>query len=109
MDKNGKEGFSDKEFEQYLNENSPLSALSSILAVREKVRSIIDMFRAESETCSSIDDEDLRKFLRDHLKELVNNFRASMTQFDFKILEELGMNEDDDNDPDDPDDTEGGV
>jgi hypothetical protein len=43
--------------------------------------------------------------LKKHLTELISNFTASMTQFDMKILDELGINDDEDDDesPEDED------
>lgn len=96
-----REDFSDEEFEKYLNQSGSINSLSSILAVREKTRSVIEMFKVETEAYTSIDDEGLKQKLRDHLTELMNNFKASMTQFDLKILDELGVDDGDNKEGDD--------
>ena len=98
----GRENFSDDEFEKFIDQSGPINSLSSILAVREKTRSIIEMFKVESEAYSSVEDEDLKESLKKHLTELMRNFKASMTQFDLKILEELGIDDDEEN-PEDED------
>lgn len=96
--------FSDKEFEQYLENGShPLPCIVSVLTLREKVRSHIEMLKTCLDGLASIPETEntVRLLLRENIAEVLKMYSNSMTQFDFLVLEQLGSDDDDDDEDDD--------
>lgn len=99
--------FSDEEFERYLEDNPGTSYDELALSIKEKVKAITGMLKAEINALSILPNEEqkLKSLLRDHIPELINEYKTSMVQFDYVILDQLKSDieedDDDDNEKDD--------
>lgn len=86
----------DKEFQKFLNNSDP-NFFSLMIGLREKSRSIADMYKLSFKNYHETNDDEIRKMLKEFIKRLINDFQTSMEQVDI-IISDIISDEDDEDD-----------